>query len=73
MSDGRAGEFRALAADCIRLATNAADPGTRATLTTMAQKWFELANERSRFESVIDDFNERQMKRDAPPQSSSAT
>jgi hypothetical protein len=59
----RAAEFRALAAECLSLAGGAADPDARARLVAMAQRWHDLANERSEFDSVIADFNDRQTKR----------
>jgi hypothetical protein len=43
MSD-RSDEFRKAAQDCLQLARATSDPGTRAALLLMAQKWFDLAD-----------------------------
>lgn len=36
-------KFRKLASDWTAIARNTTDPGTRAFLLTMAQKWYDLA------------------------------
>jgi hypothetical protein len=56
--------FRALAAECLEVASRITDQSARATLLAMAQTWLELAYEksgRSRLNAILDDFNEGQM------------
>ena len=63
MSGDRSAEFRASAADCLKLARRAGDPRIRAALLVMAQRWLDLADEplgaRS-FQSLLQDFNSQQ-------------
>jgi hypothetical protein len=82
MSGDRSAEFRASAADCLKLASRAGDPSIRAALLAMAQRWLDLADEplgARRFQSLLEDFNSQQMLRQrstgdrgamAPPASS---
>jgi hypothetical protein len=63
---GTSEEFRRAAAECLEAASKTADQNARATLLLMAQKWLEMASEpfgRSRFNALLDDFNEQQMYR----------
>jgi hypothetical protein len=63
MSD-RSDEFRRAAQDCLQLARATSDPGTRAALLLMAQKWFDLADGspgQGRLDAAIGEFNARQM------------
>jgi hypothetical protein len=56
--------YRAAAAECLEAANRTTDQGARATLLLMAQKWLDLASEKSgarRFGGLLDDFNEQQM------------
>ena len=58
----RADEFRKLAEDCIVLARAVSDPAARASLLTMAQRWYELAREPAvDLNALLQEFNERQM------------
>jgi hypothetical protein len=57
-------EFRKAAADCVALARMTSDPKTRASLLTMAQKWYDLANgPPTNFEAILREFNDEQMSR----------
>ena len=57
----RSDEFRKLATDCVAIARMTADPGNRAILLTMAQRWFELANgPASNLDGAIRVYNEAQ-------------
>jgi hypothetical protein len=47
MPDDQARESRASAAECLRLATTATSPGSRASLVLLAQKLIERANRRA--------------------------
>jgi hypothetical protein len=40
----RSNEFRKLATDCVAIARDVTDPVARATLLTMAQTWYDMAN-----------------------------
>jgi hypothetical protein len=61
----RAEELRDTAAHCLALAQSTPDPRTRAALITMAQKLYEMAEDRPRvFEAAQHEFNNRQV----PPQ-----
>ena len=80
MSGDRSAEFRASAADCLKLASRAGDPSIRAALLAMAQRWLDLADEplgARRFQSLLEDFNSQLRQRStgdsgamAPPASS---
>ena len=39
---------KARAAECLRLATRQTDPGSRAALLTMAQRWLEWASKQGK-------------------------
>jgi hypothetical protein len=55
-------ELRDTAAHCLALAHSTHDPRTRAGLITMAQKLYEMANDRpGRFEAAQHEFNNGQM------------
>lgn len=45
-----AGYYRDLAARCVLMASEASDPGHRAALLEMAQRWRELADQAERAE-----------------------
>jgi hypothetical protein len=63
MPEDRSTDFRASAAECLRLA-RVADPKMRAALLAMAQRWLDMADEplaARRFRSLLEDFNRRQM------------
>ena len=63
MSGDRSAEFRASAADCLKLARRAGDPRIRAALLVMPQRWLDLADEplgARRFQSLLEDFNSQQ-------------
>ena len=47
MLDDHSREFRASAAKCLRLAAYTTDSGTRTALLSMAQRYMELAGDRS--------------------------
>ena len=57
-------EYRASAAECLRLAGNATEPGARAALMLMAQRWMVLAGATSgalQGDALLpDDVNDRQ-------------
>jgi hypothetical protein len=58
----RSDEFRRMAADCIAIAQTMTDPGNRAVLLTMAQKWFDLASgPATNLDAVLSEFNTSQM------------
>jgi hypothetical protein len=58
----RAEELRDTAAHCLALAHSTPDPRTRAALITMAQKLYEMANDRpGEFEAAQHEFNNGQM------------
>lgn len=58
----RSDEFRKMATDCIAIARTMTDPGNRAILLTMAQKWFDLANgPATNLDAALREFNTRQM------------
>jgi hypothetical protein len=64
MSSDRSAQFRASAAECLRLATSATDSKARIALVAMAQKWLALANAplgAARFDAVLKEFNDQQM------------
>jgi hypothetical protein len=64
VSMDRSDEFRKAAADCVALARTTSDPMTRASLLTMAQKWYDLANgSPTNFEAIVREFNDEQMSR----------
>jgi hypothetical protein len=57
-------EFRKAAANCVALARTTSDPKMRASLLTMAQKWYDLANgSPMNFEAILREFNDEQMSR----------
>ena len=59
----RADECRKLAEKCMALARTAGDPAARATLLTMAQRWYELAQEApSDLNTILQEFNDQQMQ-----------
>jgi hypothetical protein len=61
----RSDEFRRAAQDCLQLARATSDPGIRASLLLMAQKWFDLADGspgQGRLDAAIGEFNARQME-----------
>jgi hypothetical protein len=59
----RSDEFRKLAADCLAIARTVTDPGNRAILLTMAQKWFDLANgPAANLDAALREFNTAQMR-----------
>ena len=59
----RANECRKLAEKCMALARTAGDPAARATLLTMAQRWYELAQEApSDLNTILQEFNDQQMQ-----------
>jgi hypothetical protein len=63
----RSDKFRKLARDCVAVARGVTDPGSRAMLLTMAQKWFDLANGPAiNFDVVQREFNNRQMSGKPP-------
>jgi hypothetical protein len=56
---------RAAAAEGLSAARRAVDESSRASFLLMAQRWLELSREsfgRCRFDAVLDDFNEKQMR-----------
>jgi hypothetical protein len=60
----RSEEFRSAAAECLALLPTTTDESSRARLLTMAQKWFAWADGpcgAESLESVLRDFNDRQM------------
>jgi hypothetical protein len=58
----RTEELRDTAAHCLALAHSTPDPRTRAALITMAQKLYEMANDRpGEFEAAQHEFNNGQM------------
>jgi hypothetical protein len=60
----REDHFRTMAAACLAIARQTTDSTERSSLLRMAQRWFELADEPfgdRRFETLIDEFNQRQM------------
>ena len=69
MGDGRSRECRQPAAKCLDLARLTSDLNARTTsLVSMAQKWLELASHdfgSSRFNEIMQDFNDRQMTKNA--------
>jgi hypothetical protein len=61
----RSDDFRRAAQECLQLARATSDPTTHATFLTMAQKWFDLANEapgQARLDAALQEFNVRQME-----------
>ena len=59
----RSDKFRKLAADCLAVARTVTDPGNRAILLTMAQKWFDLANgPATNLDAALREFNTAQMR-----------
>jgi hypothetical protein len=57
-------EFRKAAANCVALARTTSDPKMRASLLTMAQKWYDLANgSPMNFEAILREFNDEQMSK----------
>jgi hypothetical protein len=68
----RTEELRDTAAHCLALAHSTPDPRTRAALITMAQKLYEMANNRAgEFEAGQHEFNgqmlSRQTRQPQPP------
>jgi hypothetical protein len=60
----RSDEFRKAAADCVALARTTSDPRTRASLLTMAQKWYDMATgSATNFNAIVREFNDEQMVR----------
>jgi hypothetical protein len=60
----RSDEFRKRATDCLALAQTATDPKARASLLTMAQAWFKLANSSAmNFDAIVRQFNDEQMSK----------
>jgi len=60
----RADEFRKRAESCLALARIITDPVERAKLLTMAQRWYDLANEPiPDLNAVLEGFNEQQLTR----------
>jgi hypothetical protein len=58
----RSSELRGTAAQCLALAQSTTDPKTRAALTIMAQKLYDMASDRSGdYEAAQREFNDRQM------------
>jgi hypothetical protein len=58
----RSDEFRRAAANCVAIARTTADPATRVSLLTMAQRWYDLANGPAvNFDAIVREFNDRQM------------
>jgi hypothetical protein len=58
----RSDKFRKLATDCVAIARDVTDPGARATLLTMAQTWYDMANGPAiNFDSHVREFNDHQM------------
>ena len=58
----RSDKYRKLAKDCVAMARGVTDPGARALLLTMAQRWHNLANgDALNFDSLSREFNDRQM------------
>ncbi len=58
--------FRKAANQCLALAQKTYDPGARADLLTIAQKWFELANgpdDESRLGVAVRTFNDERISR----------
>ena len=54
-------KFRKLASDWIAIARNTTDPGSRVFLLTMAQKWYDLADDPTiNVESLARAFNDQQ-------------
>jgi hypothetical protein len=63
----RSDEFRKLATDCVAIARTMTDPGNRALLLAMAQKWFDLANgPATNIDAALRVFNEGQMSDTKP-------
>jgi hypothetical protein len=63
----RSRDYRALAAECLRLAATATDANSQAEYLALAQMWSELANETPLAEGALnraqEAFNERQFGR----------
>jgi len=58
----RSDEFRKRAAQCVAIARTTDDPGVRATLLTMAQRWYDMANGATTdFDVAQRIFNESQL------------
>ena len=58
-------EYRAWAAECLRLAQTETDEAARVRFLTMAQRWLDLAegrHESDEFERLLADFNDWQMR-----------
>jgi hypothetical protein len=55
-------KFREAAAHCVAIARTTDDPATRASLLTMAQRWYDLANRPiTDLDAIVREFNDRQM------------
>jgi len=72
--DNRSLEYRALAAECLKLAGCATDPNRRSEYLALAQMWTELAKEAARGARALDhaqeEFNNAQIAKAveaAPP------
>ena len=72
--DNRSLEYRALAAECLKLAGCATDPNRRSEYLALAQMWTELAKEAARGARTLDhaqeEFNNAQIAKAveaAPP------
>jgi hypothetical protein len=67
MPDDRSLEYRASAAECLRLAARTTDPVRRTEYLALAQVWKDLANEVIQGKSALDRaeraFNDRQMRK----------
>jgi hypothetical protein len=64
----RSDEFRMAAAECLARARATNDPVTRASLLTMAQRWYDLANGSGiDFDAIVREFNDRQMSDTSKP------
>jgi hypothetical protein len=62
-------DLRATAAQCLALVQSTSDPRTRAALTTMAQKLYDMSSDRpADFDAAQREFNDRQMLPHRPTQ-----
>jgi hypothetical protein len=58
-------EYRAWAAECLRLAQTETDEAARVRFLTMAQRWLDLAEghaDTDEFDRLLAEFNDRQMR-----------
>ena len=62
-------ELRKVANECVAVAQTTTDPGTRACLLAMAQSLLRATETPGDFDSILQDFNDQQMRRvnDAKP------